>query len=214
MRYVALPVLIALAGGPLAAQVSVRARLEGRVPGAVVAVVDSIVAAAAARDLPTEPLIQKALEGGAKGAAPERIIAAVQLVGTRLAAAGAAIDRVGVGRTTAAVEAGAFALTAGLTGDDVSALARGAPDDPTPALRAAAVLAALGVPAAETVALVAATVAAGGDVTALPQTVQAAITRGATPAQAARLAQGGSAGRGQPHGPPPGRPSRPRPNRP
>lgn len=214
MRYVALPALIALSGGSLAAQTSVRVRLEGRVPAVVVAVVDSIVAAVAARELPTELMIQKALEGGAKGVAPERIIVAVQLVGTRLAAAGAAIDRAGVGRTTAAVEAGAFALTAGLSGEDVSALARGASEDPPQALRVAAVLAALGVPAAETVALVTATVSAGGDVTALPQTVQAAMARGATPAQAARLAQGGSAGRGQPHGPPPGRPSRPRPNRP
>lgn len=213
-RYMALPALVALAVGPLAAQTSVRARLEGRVPPVVVAVVDSIVAAAAARDLPTEPVIQKALEGGAKGIAAERIIVAVQLVGTRLAAAGVAIDRAGVRRTTAAVEAGAFALTAGLSGEDVSALVRGALDDPTQELRVAATLAALGVPAAETVALVTSTVAAGGDVATLPQAVQAAMARGATPSQAARLAQGGGAGPGQPHGPPPDRPSRPRPNRP
>ena len=213
-RYMALPALVALAVGPLAAQTSVRARLEGRVPPAVVAVVDSIVAVAGARGLPAEPVIQKALEGGAKGVAAERIIVAVQLVGTRLAAAGAAIDRAGVGRTTAAVEAGAFALTAGLSGEDVSALVRGALDDPTQELRVAATLAALGVPATETVALVTSTVAAGGDVATLPQAVQAAMARGATPSQAARLAQGGGAGPGKPHGPPPDRPSRPRPNRP
>jgi hypothetical protein len=67
----------------------------------------------AARDLPTEPVIQKALEGGAKGVAPDKILAAVQLVHTRLTVAGAAIDRAGVGRSTAAIEAGAFALTRG-----------------------------------------------------------------------------------------------------
>lgn len=204
----------ALLVGPAAAQTSARVRLEGRIPPAIVPVVDSIIGDAAARNLPIEPMIQKALEGGAKGVAAERIVLAVQLVETRLVAAGAAIDRAGVGRSTAAVEAGAFALTAGLSGEDVSALVRGARDDATGALRVGATLAALGVPAAETVALVTSTAAAGGDVTVLPQTVQASITRGATPAQAARLAQGSSGQRGQPHGPPPDRPSRPQPKKP
>lgn len=208
------PLLIALIAAPAAAQTPVRVRLEGRVPPAIVAAVDSIVADAAARDLPTEPLVQKALEGGAKGVAPERILAAVGLVHTRLAAAGAAIDRAGATRSAAAIEAGAFALTAGLSAEDVSALVRGAADEPTQVLRVAATLSALGVPAAETVALVTSTVAAGADVTALPQTVQATMSRGATPAQAARLAQGGGGGRGQPHGPPPDRPSRPNPKKP
>lgn len=212
-RYLA-PALIALIAAPAVAQTPVRARLEGRVPPAIVAAVDSIVADAAARELPTEPLVQKALEGGAKGVAPERIIAAVRLVHTRLSAAGTAIDRAGATRSAAAIEAGAFALTAGLSGEDVSALVRGAAGDPTPVLRVAATLSALGVPAAETVALVTSTAAAGTDVTTLPQTVQAAMTRGATPAQAARLAQGGGGGRGQPHGPPPDRPSRPNPKKP
>lgn len=212
-RYLA-PALIALVVAPAAAQTPVRARLEGRVPPAIVAGVDSIVAAAAARDLPTEPLVQKALEGGAKGVAAERILAAVQLVHARLSAAAVAIDRAGVGRSATAIEAGAFALTAGLSDVDVSALVRGAADEPTQALRVAATLSALGVPAAETVALVTSTAAAGGDVTGLPQTVQAAMARGATPAQAARLAQGGGGGRGQPHGPPPDRPSRPNPKKP
>jgi hypothetical protein len=208
------PALLALVVAPAAAQTPVRARLEGRVPPAIVVGVDSIVAAAAARDLPTEPLVQKALEGGAKGVAAERILAAVQLVHARLSAAAVAIDRAGVGRSTAAIEAGAFAITAGLSDRDVSALVRAAADEPTVALRVAATLTALGVPAAETVALVTSTVAAGADVTVLPQTVQAAMTRGATPAQAARLAQGGGGGRGQPHGPPPDRPSRPNPKKP
>ena len=212
-RYL-VPALIALIVAPGAAQTPVRVRLEGRVPPAILASVEAIVADAAARELPTEPLVQKALEGGAKGVAPERILAAVQLVHTRLSAAGAAIDRAGVGRSATAIEAGAFALTAGLSGEDVSALVRGASDDPAPALRVAATLSALGVPAAETVALVTSTVAAGADVTALPQTIQAAMIRGATPAQAARLAQGGGGGRGQPHGPPPDRPSRPNPKKP
>jgi hypothetical protein len=212
-RVVTLVALAALGAASAAAQTSVRARLEGRVPAAVVATVDSLVSAAVARDLPTEPLIHKALEGGAKGVPADRILVAVRLVATRLSTAASALDRAGAERSAAAIEAGAFALTAGLSGEDVSALVRGARNEPTPVLRVAATLSALGVPAAETVALVTSTTAAGGDVTALPQTVQASITRGATPAQAARLAQGGG-GRGQPHGPPPDRPSRPHPNKP
>jgi hypothetical protein len=69
---------LALLAGPLAAQ-SARARLEGRVPGAAVPVVDSLVQRASAEGLPTEPLIQKALEGGAKQVTAPRIVAAVEL---------------------------------------------------------------------------------------------------------------------------------------
>jgi len=69
---------LALVAGPLAAQ-SARARLEGRVPGAAIPVVDSLVQGALAEGLPTEPLIQKALEGGAKHVTPPRIVAAVQV---------------------------------------------------------------------------------------------------------------------------------------
>ena len=69
---------LALLTGPLAAQ-SVRVRLEGRVPAAAMATVDSLVQQARQEDLPTEPLVQKALEGGAKHVSAERIVAAIQL---------------------------------------------------------------------------------------------------------------------------------------
>jgi len=74
-------VALALAGClalPLAAQ-SVRGRLEGRIPSAAIPAVDSLIQFAAQEGLPTEPLIQKALEGGAKHVAVSRIVAAVQL---------------------------------------------------------------------------------------------------------------------------------------
>src|SRR5438132_2443958 len=73
-----LGLLLALVSSPLAAQ-SVRSRLEGRVPTAAVPTVDSLVQVAAREDLPTEPLVQKALEGGAKHVSAGRIVAAVQL---------------------------------------------------------------------------------------------------------------------------------------
>ena len=69
---------LALVAAPLAAQ-SARGRLEGRVPGAAIPVVDSLVQRALAEGLPAEPLIQKALEGGAKQVTAPRIVAAVQV---------------------------------------------------------------------------------------------------------------------------------------
>ncbi len=63
---------------PLAAQ-SVRGRLEGRVPPASIPVLDSLVQVAAHEHLPTEPLLQKAIEGGAKQVSGERIVKAVVL---------------------------------------------------------------------------------------------------------------------------------------
>jgi hypothetical protein len=73
-----LALLLALLGSPLAAQ-SVRSRLEGRVPAEAVPAVDSLVQVAAAEGLPTEPLVQKALEGGAKHVSAPRVIGAVQV---------------------------------------------------------------------------------------------------------------------------------------
>src|SRR5256885_5699549 len=56
---------------PLPAQ-SVRGRLEGRIPSTAIPAVDSLIQFAAQEGLPTEPLIQKALEGGAKHVAAPR----------------------------------------------------------------------------------------------------------------------------------------------
>ncbi|HVH68165.1 MAG TPA: hypothetical protein VM716_09890 [Gemmatimonadales bacterium] len=68
--------IVALLAGPLAAQ-SVRNRLAGRIPSAAVPAVDSLVQVARQETLPTEPLVQKALEGGAKQVPASRIVAAV-----------------------------------------------------------------------------------------------------------------------------------------
>ena len=75
MRAVA---LLLLAAQPLAGQ-SVRARLEGRVPASSVSAIDSLVQVAAAEHLPTEALVQKAIEGGAKHVSGDRIVKAVVL---------------------------------------------------------------------------------------------------------------------------------------
>jgi hypothetical protein len=71
-------VLLLLVALPLSAQ-SVRARLEGRVPANSIGAIDSLIRVAAAENLPTEPLIQKAVEGGAKHVSGDRIVKAVEL---------------------------------------------------------------------------------------------------------------------------------------
>src|SRR5437899_12071280 len=74
-----LGLLLALVASRLVGQ-SVPGRLEGRVPALPIPVVDSLVQVAAREDLPTEPLVQKALEGGAKRVPPQQIAAAGQVM--------------------------------------------------------------------------------------------------------------------------------------
>ena len=206
---------LALRGAVVGAQQDVAARLAGRVPPEIAALVQQLAADAAARGLPVDPLVQKAIEGGAKGVPADRVASAVRAVAAQLDAAVAALRQGGMARPdTESIAAGGFALNAGLSGRDIAELARagGPAHSATVTLRVAGTLAALGVPAAETVALVSATVRAGrppAELLALPARLQAEVARGVTPAQAASgLARAAAAGRG---GPPPhrGPPERP-----
>lgn len=198
----------------------VRERLGARVSPAVLAAVDSAAADAAARGLPVDPLIEKALEGAAKGVPADRVIAAVRALVTRLGAAAGALRQGGVtAPDPAAIAAGAFALTAGLSETQVRDLARAStgPHTPVATLRVAATLAAIGVPPAQAVELLVANIRAGRsttDLAGLPGSVQGQVARGATPAQAAAgLARAAAAGRpavpGRPDGAPGRRPPRP-----
>ena len=184
----------------VAAQQPVAGRLTGRVNATVIAAVSALADSAAAHGLPVDPLVEKAIEGGAKAAPSERIVAAVQAVFARLGRAQQALQAATQTATPDAIAAGAFALSAGLQDSDVRNVARacGAHCSPAAALRVAGTLAALGVPSAETVELVRETLRAGGrerDVVALPVRVEAQVARGATPAQAASgLARAAAAG--------------------
>lgn len=132
--------LLACAALPLAAQ-SVRPRLEGRVPADVIPVIDSIVQAAAADSLPTEPLVQKALEGGAKHVSGDRIVLAVRLRRDRLEAARALLVRAGdlPPVTPVKVTAVATALSRGVPAPTVERVVAGLPAEPrTAALQAVA----------------------------------------------------------------------------
>ena len=157
----------------LAAQGDVRARLVGRVSPEVVDLVSNLADSARARGLPDKPLVDKALEGAAKGAPADRIADAVRTIFGQLSSAAGAIRASGVTPSSLEIEAGVFALSAGLTSKDVTALAQTADDEhPTMAvLQVGGALAALGVRPATTVGLVQATVRSGlplGDLTNLP----------------------------------------------
>jgi hypothetical protein len=128
---------------PLVAQTSPpsSSRLAGRVPAAALPAIDSLIAVAVAESLPSEPLIQKALEGSAKGMPPDRLVNGVRRGLVQLREA-----RVIVTRTTpdqsapeGHVAAVAAALARGLSPAVVERLLTAASDEsPGPALHAAA----------------------------------------------------------------------------
>jgi hypothetical protein len=185
-------VSVAALSGPhgLAAQ-DVAARLSGRAPATVIRVVQEIAQDASARGLPVEPLIQKALEGGAKGVPPDRVIAAVRLLVTRLDDTRAALRDAGIAAPSVeALEGGADAINAGLTARQVRDLGRVSrpPYDPALTLRIAATLTALGVPAPQGVQLVRHMIQSGrapNELLDLPNEIQVGMARGATAAEAA-----------------------------
>ena len=203
--------LLALRLALLGMQQGIAPRLAGRVPPDIAAVVEQLGSAAAARGLPVDPLIQKAIEGSAKGVPSERVAAAVRLVAAQLDTAAAALREGELGSDTVAIAAGGFAITAGLSGRDIAQLARSGggarASEVIVGLRVAGTLAALGVPPAETVALVSATLQSGrpaGELLALPGRVQAEVAKGVAPAQAAAGLARAAAAQDR-HGPPPGR---------
>jgi hypothetical protein len=210
--------MIAIVALPLALlsmqqETAIAQRLAGRVSPQIASLVEQLGTAAAARGLPIDPLIQKAIEGSAKGVSPDRVAAAVRVVAMQLDTAAAALrDGSGGGELasdTIAIAAAEFAITAGLGRSDITALARTGANATalTVGLRVAGTLAALGVPAADDIGLVSVELSSGepaSTLLSLPARVQAEIAKGVTPAQAAAgLARAAAAQAG--HGPPPGR---------
>jgi len=145
---------LVLAAAPLTAQ-SVHARLEGRIPAAALPGIDSLIEQAAAENLPTEPLVQKALEGGAKGIPVPRLVNGVRHGLVHLRTARAIVSRTAPGQNApdGDVAAVAAALARGLDPQLVERLLIGAPtpgEPPGPVLHAAADLVAHGFPADST----------------------------------------------------------------
>jgi hypothetical protein len=166
-----------------AASVSAQdARLAARLPDGPRAQVESILVTARADRLPTEPLVDRALEGVAKGARPELIVTAVtrlleELRQTRIA--------FGPEASAAELAAGASALRAGATRADLARLRKLRPDQPlTIAAGVLADLVAAGVPAETGIAAVLALApyADDADYVAFRRNVERDIALGASPA--------------------------------
>ncbi|HEX4634385.1 MAG TPA: hypothetical protein VH163_11145 [Gemmatimonadales bacterium] len=203
---------------PLAAQTDIGAQLAGRVPATVIQATQSLAESAAVTGVPVAPLVQKALEGAAKNVPADRVVVALQALFTREVTALGALQQGGIAAPDPmAVDGATFALSAGLSSGDVSAIARagGTTYAPSITMRVAGTLAALGVPAAGTVRLVSVALASGvspGDLGSFPGSVESALARGMTPAQAAAgLARATEARGGVPpsQGRPAGRPHAP-----
>jgi hypothetical protein len=159
-------------------------RLVGRLPDAARASVDSIIESARGRGLPVEPLVDRALEGAAMGAAPGIIVGAIRRLHDELIVVRGAF---GGSATTAELTAGVSALRAGATSQDLARLRRLRPGRPlTVAAAVLADLAAAGVPADTAVGavMVLARDADDADYIAFRRNVQRDIEQGASPAAA------------------------------
>jgi hypothetical protein len=102
------------------------ARLTQRLDPGTRASVQHLVDSASSRDLPTEPLIRKALEGESKGADSARIVSAVRSLFTLLATTR---QLLGPAANETELVAGAAALRAGASATHLSRLAALRPID-------------------------------------------------------------------------------------
>lgn len=171
------------------AQVDADTRL-GRLGASTRAAVIALVDSAHAARLPTEPLVDRALEGAKKGADAERIVAAVRALSEELRLARAALGR---GAHPDEITAGAGALHAGLQLRDLArirgAAAHGRMARATLPLTVATDLVARSVPAATASAIVLSLTRAGLDdeeLVMFQRDVRLDIDRGAEPSAAAR----------------------------
>jgi hypothetical protein len=205
----------------LAAQ-DVAARLDGRVPTDVARAVQAIAEGARARGLPVELLLQKAIEGSAKGVPAERVVEAVRVLAGRLDEAQGALREAGIATPgPEVVEGGAYALTAGLTASQVRELVRlSRPSyDPALTLHVAATLTALGVPPEQGLQVMERRIQARQDANQLldlPNEVEVGMARGATPAEATREVEESESQQGATtrSPPPPNRPAQANPHKP
>jgi len=159
-------------------------RLQGRVPEAVRGEVDAILDSARAVGLPTEPIVDRALEGASKGAGGDLILAAVRRLFTEL---GAARDAFGPESSEPEIVAGASALRAGAEPAALENLRRLRADQSlTVAAAVLADLVAVGVPA-DTAAVAVITLAGGAEdveYIAFRRNVERDIAMGASPVAA------------------------------
>jgi len=161
-----------------------------RVPAAALADLEAIVNEAAADGLPVGPLIQKALEGGVKGVASDRIVRTVRIFRAELRDAHYLLVSVRPGTVVdeADIVAVAFALHRGLRPAEVRELLAVAPEDARDvALQIAADIAARGYGPDQASRLVADAIAqrlSPRELMSLPRFVTVELERGAAPEEA------------------------------
>jgi hypothetical protein len=182
------------------------ARLTARLDAGTAARVTELVDSAQAERLPTEPLVQKALEGATMGASSERIARAVQTLLGNLRGARAAL---GPEAAEPDLVAGASSLRAGVTAAALRQLRATRPGQPLAIpLAVLTDLIARGMPQAEAETSVLALARDGGgdaEFLALRRRLEGDIESGATPAPGATPDPGG-----RPRGmPAPGAPTSP-----
>lgn len=158
-------------------------RLEGRLPDVQRAQVDSVLAAAEAGNLPTEPLVDRALEGAAKGASGDLIVRAVVRLAGELQTAQTAF---GGDASPGELAAGASAIRAGASQSDLAELRERRAGELTIAAAVLADLVAVGVPSDTAISAVLALASdlADSDYVAFRRNVERDIELGATPAGA------------------------------
>jgi hypothetical protein len=110
------PLALLLAAAPVVAQ---DARLQARLDKPTMVAVNAIVDSARLAKIPTAPLVDKALEGAAKGSDGPKIVAAVQQLSVRM---GAAKRALGPAASPDEIKAAAGAIAAGVTARDLARL--------------------------------------------------------------------------------------------
>jgi len=141
VKQLLLVALVALVPGTVCAQGPGATKLAGRIPPEAVPAIDSLIAAAVAESLPTEPLVQKALEGSAKGIPADRLVNGVRRGLVQLREARVLVGRAlpGQPQPEGHVAAVAAALARGLPPSIAERMLIMAADEPpAPALHAAA----------------------------------------------------------------------------
>jgi hypothetical protein len=180
-------------------------RLDPDTRAAVRAIVDS----ARRAGLPSEPLVQRALEGATKGATGPRIVAAVRRLSFDL---GTARGALGTNASTPELEAGAAALRAGATPELLTHLRDVRKPPLTMALSVLADLVASGVPpdSAAAAILVLAPKARDADLVEFRRAVERDIALGAPPGAATSVRVNAGAENVNAVHAPPGNPPPPR----
>lgn len=182
--------LVAVPAPAVAQEAARLERAKSRLTPAAARELEQIVAAARARGLPTEPLVNKALEGLAKGVAPNRIMGAVRSLLDQLTQAQTILSA-GSRPAPGDIEVVANALRRGVSADAARKLVAGArPGEPVAqAIHTLADLVERGVPVNAAMDLLSAWRSRGGrpeDLDRLPVAVERLVREGVSPGAAAR----------------------------